>query len=207
MHRTLEEHFPKLDHFEETDAHDGRFGVVAPAEAGDEAGGQGDDVFEGATEGDAGDVGDEADVEVGAVEEEFEEGVVDGGKLRGHGAELFLVAGVFGLGGVGDFGEVEFRELGGGAFGGGVLGVHVRGVVGDCCFGEFLLGDFGGDVGAGEGAAVDSEFGADGLGEEADAVGGNVDAFDAGYAAGVGEDVAFHLIAESTDELMRQVEH
>ena len=206
MHRGLEEHFSELHHLEEADAHDGRFGVVAPAQAGDEAGGEGDDVFEGAAEGDAGDVGDEAHVEVGAVEEGLEEGVVDGRELGGHGAEFFLVARFVRLAGVGDLGEVEFGVAGGGAFGGGVLRVEVRGVVGDGRFGEFFLRYFVGDVGAGEGTAVDAEFGADGFGEETYAGGGDVDAFDAGDAAGVGQDVAFHLVAEAADELVREVE-
>lgn len=68
----------ELDHFEEADAHDGRFGVVAPLETGDEARGEGDDVFERAGEGDGGDVADDVDVEVGSVEEGVEGFVVDG---------------------------------------------------------------------------------------------------------------------------------
>ena len=66
--------------------------------------------------------------------------------------------------------------------------------------------NFVGDVCAGEGAAVDAKFLADGFREEGDVFAGDVDAFYAGYAAGVGQDVAFHLVAESANELMGEVE-
>ena len=77
--RIWKKHVPKLDHFEEANAHDGRFGVVAPLEAGDETCGEGDDIFEGAGEGDGSYVGDDVHVEVGAVEEGVQSLVIDGG--------------------------------------------------------------------------------------------------------------------------------
>lgn len=84
--------------------------------------------------------------------------------------------------------------------------VHGRGLVGDCRFAPFFLGDFVGDVGAGEGAAVDTEAGADGFGKEADAGLGDVDAFDAGDAAGKGDNFAGEGGAGAGDELVGQVE-
>ena len=69
MHVIAEERFTEFHHLEQSDTHDGCFCVVAPAQTGNEAGGDGDDVFEGAAEGDAGDVVDDLDVKVGAVEE------------------------------------------------------------------------------------------------------------------------------------------
>ena len=66
--------------------------------------------------------------------------------------------------------------------------------------------NFIGYISAGQGAAVDAEFLADGFREEGDVFAGDVDAFYAGYAAGVGQDVAFHLVAEPADELMGEVE-
>lgn len=47
---------------------------------------------------------------------------------------------------------------------------------------------------------------ADGLGEEGDGGGGDVDAFDAGDTAGVGEKVPGELLAEVVDELVGEVE-
>lgn len=46
----------------------------------------------------------------------------------------------------------------------------------------------------------------DGFGEEGDGGGGDVDAFDAGDAAGVGQDVSGKLLAEVVDELVGKVE-
>lgn len=206
MRAIAEEHLSELHHLEQADTHDGCFRIVAPAEAGDEAGGEGDDVFEGTGEGDAGDVGDDGNVEVGAVEEGFDGGVVEGGEVGGLGGEADFGGLAFGVFVFGDLGEVELGGSWRGAFGRGGAGVHGWRVVGDGGFGEFFLGDFIGDVGSGEGAAVDAKFLANGLGEEGDVFAGDVDAFDAGDAAGVGEDVAFHLVAEAADELMRQVE-
>ena len=47
---------------------------------------------------------------------------------------------------------------------------------------------------------------ADGLGEKGDGGGGNIDAFYAGDAAGVGEDLSGQLLAEVVDELVGKVE-
>ena len=56
--------------------------------------------------------------------------------------------------------------------------------------------DFVGDVGAGQGAAIDAQFRADHLGEEGDVAGGYMHALDTGDAAGVGQDMALHLGAK-----------
>lgn len=202
MRRVAEEHFSELDHLEQADAHDGCLRVVAPAEAGDEAGGEGDDVFEGAAEGDAGYVVHDGDVEVGAVEECFDGGVVEGREVGGLGGEADLGGLALGVFVFGDLGKVELRGAGGGAFRGRGARVHGGWVIGDGGFGKLLLGDFVGDVGSREGAAVDAEFVADGFREEGDVFAGDVDAFDAGDAAGVGKDVAFHLVAKAADELV-----
>jgi len=50
-HGILKEHFPKLPHFEKSYTHDCCLGVVAPFLTDNEAGGEGDDVFESTTEG------------------------------------------------------------------------------------------------------------------------------------------------------------
>jgi len=100
------EHLAEFHHLEQADAHDGRLGVVAPAEAGDEAGGEGDDVFQGAAEGDAGNVGDDGDVEVGPVEEGFDGVVVEGGEVGRLGREADFGGLAFGVFVFGDLGEV-----------------------------------------------------------------------------------------------------
>ena len=71
VHGVAEELLAELDHLEESDAHDCCFRIVAPALAVDEAGREGDDILQRAGDGDAGDVGSEPHVEVGAVEEGF----------------------------------------------------------------------------------------------------------------------------------------
>lgn len=106
MRAVAEEHLAEFHHLEQANTHDGRLGVVAPAEAGDEAGGEGDDVFQGAAEGDARDVGDDGDVEVGPVEEGFDGVVVEGGKVGGLGREADFGGLAFGVFVFGDLGEV-----------------------------------------------------------------------------------------------------
>ena len=129
-----EELLAEFHHLEDAHAHDGGLRVVAPAEAVDEASGKGDDVLEGAAEGDAGHVVDDAHVEVGAVEELADVLVGERRVLDGEGLE---VGGA--LAGDGARGRDEV-DLGGhgGAAGGGGAGVHGRGVIGD------LLGLVGG---------------------------------------------------------------
>jgi len=56
-----------------------------------------------------------------------------------------------------------------------------------------MNGDFVGNVGAAEGSAVDAEVTGYVGGKQGDPVGADVDAFDAGYPAGTGVDVAFEL--------------
>ncbi|KAI7451852.1 Glycerol-3-phosphate dehydrogenase [Hortaea werneckii] len=166
----------------------------------DPAGSQRDDVLQGAAERDARDVRDDADVEVGAVEELLHVAGVQGGILGGQGLEVLdLAAGV--LDALGDeVGEVDVRGLGGAAGGSagggggrGVLGVHRRRVVGYRCLRPLLQGHLGGDVGSAQRAAL-----AAGL--------GHIDTLHAANAAGEGHDVAPEGIAGLGDELVGQVE-
>ena len=161
LHVVAEEHLSEFHHFEESDAHDGCFGVVAPAETGDESRGDGDNVFESAPERDAGNVGDHLDVEIGAVEESLDDVVVDWWEV-GRGYDQFDFRGLaFGIFVFVDSCEVKLRgrwsrALGGCSFWSRIAAVHWGRIVGDGGFGEFLLSDFVGDVGARKCTAVDS---------------------------------------------------
>src|SRR5262249_30908878 len=66
--RLGEKHLAKLDLLEYSDTHDCSLRVVAPAETVDEAGREGDNVFEGTPQGHARDVRHHADVQVRAME-------------------------------------------------------------------------------------------------------------------------------------------
>ena len=219
------ERLAKLDHLKQADAHDGGLGIVAPAQPGDKACGQRDDVLQRAGERDSRDVGDEADVEIGALKEGFEGDVVEGWKGGWQRAELDFRLGRKEPGGFESWrqsGQVDMRgrrrrpslrrpslrrRRSRGPDPGRRAGVvHGRWIVGDRRLGELLLRDFVGDVSSGQGTAVDAQFRADHLREERDGARRNVHALDARDAAGVGQDVALHLGAEVRDELVRQVE-
>lgn len=73
------------------------------------------------------------------------------------------------------------------------MGMEIRWGVSDGRLAELVECDFAGNVGPGEGAAVDSEVAGYVGGEEGDSVGADVDAFDTGYASGTRVDVAFEL--------------
>ncbi|KAH0558769.1 hypothetical protein GP486_004592, partial [Trichoglossum hirsutum] len=193
-----EETPPEPDHLEETHAHDGCLRIVAPVHAVDEAGSDGDDVLEGAAEGHTGDVGHNVDLEVFAVEEGFHHIMVDGEEVRWGASKADLGRAAGGV-------VVRWVKVAV-AGGGGFAGVDGGRVVGNSCLGELLLGDLGGKVGAGEGADVDSKCRADGLAEEAYAVGTNVHTLNARDAPSVREVLPFHLFAGPADELMRQIE-
>ena len=90
----------KLNHFEQTPAHHGRLGVVAPAHAGDKPGRNGNNVFQRASKAHAGDVLHHADVEIGAVEKVVEHLLVHvlaldvvGGQAVGNGRLGVLLLG------------------------------------------------------------------------------------------------------------------
>ncbi len=161
LHIVAEEHLSEFHHFEKSNAHDGGFCVVAPAETGDESRGDGDNVLESAPERDAGDVGDHLDVEVGAVEESLDDIVVDGWEV-GRGHDQFDFGGLaFGVFVFVDSCKVKLRgrwsrALWGCSFWSRIAAVHWGRIVGDGGFGELLLGDFVGDVGARKCTAVDS---------------------------------------------------
>lgn len=77
MNRLPKKLLAEPHHLQQAHAHDGRFGIVAPPAPVDEAGRQRDDVLEGAAQGHAGDVGDHAHVEIRAVEQRFEDRVIE----------------------------------------------------------------------------------------------------------------------------------
>jgi hypothetical protein len=109
--RLLEEHAAELLHLHQADAHDGGLGVIAPAETIDEASSECDHVLERAAEGDAGDVVDDAHVEVGTVKKVFHDGVVDGRELLWQRGEVSRR--VVGDGGLGElFGRDLIGDIG-----------------------------------------------------------------------------------------------
>ena len=189
-----EELLAELDHLEQTDAHDGGFGVVPPAQTVDPTGGEGDDVLEGPGQRDAGDIAGHADVEVGTVEDGLPELVVDGRETLGHGLQL----------GLGDLAGgvlvLEGRTLSGGQ---AVLGGRI---VGDGGLGPLLARHLVGDVGTGQGTAVDAELVPDPLREQVGTLLVDVDTLDARDGAGIGGDLALDGLAGADDELVRQVE-
>lgn len=214
VHRLTKEFLSKVNHLQQTHAHDGGLGVVTPAATVDEAGSQRNNVLQGAAQRDTGDVGDHADVEVGAVEEVLEDLVVQGRVLGGYGGELrlggaaagVLVLHVNGCQGREAVAAVDVGVRGGGTRSRGARVIHGRGVVGDGGLGPLLGGDFGGNVGAGEGTAVDAEAVTDPFREKGDAVVGDVDALDAGDAASKGQDVTVELLADIADKLVGKIE-
>lgn len=79
-----EEAIAEFSHFQETNSHNGGFGIVTPTQTVDPTGGDGNDVFQSTTQRDTGDVRHHSDVKVSSVEELFQEVVIDGTVFGGQ---------------------------------------------------------------------------------------------------------------------------
>lgn len=197
MNAITKELLAETDHLEESDTHDGCLGIVTPPAAVDEACGQRDDILERTGDGDTGDIGGEADVEVWTVKERLQGEVVDGRERVREGFQDDLCR----------LGRVSSgRKVDRGGFRSGLAGIYGRRVIGDGRLRELLLRDFRSDVGAGESTAVDAELRADRFGEERNVVLGHIDTLDTRDATSVGQDVTTELVADAPNELMREVE-
>jgi len=181
VHRVAEELLAELDHLQDADAHHGRFRVVAPAQAVDEAGRQRNDVLECAAERDAYDVRDDGDVEVRPVEEFLHVVVAERRIVGRHGMQQSRS-----FAGVGAFprrhDQVDLagaRRAFGRAAGRRMARVHGRRVIRDGGLAPLFLRNLRRNVGARQRAAVDAKLLSDQLREQAHACLVDLNAFDA----------------------------
>lgn len=204
LNGSTEETVTKADHLHQTNTHDSRLGVVTPAHTNDPAGGNSNDVLQGTANGDTGDIVDNTNVEVRAVEQCLQDGVIHRRVVRGQSLQLNL-------------GKVarnilvlELHQVGlgggGGALGARGLGVQVWGVVSDSGLTPLLQSNLVGDVGAGKSTTVDAQGLANGLREQADSVLLDVNTLDTGDTTSVWQDLALDGLAGLVDELMGEVE-
>ena len=197
---SAEETVTEADHLHQTNTHDGRLGVVTPAHTDDPAGGNGNHVLQSTANGDTGDIVDDTDVEVRAVEQRLQHSVIHGRVVRGERLQLNL-------------GQVarnilvlELHQVGLGGGGGRGLGVQVWRVVSDGGLAPLLQSNLVGDVGTGKSTTVDTQSLANGLREQADSVLLDVNTLDTRDTTGVWQDLALDGLAGLVDELMGEVE-
>jgi len=203
VHAVREELLAEAHHLQDADAHHGRLGVVAPAEAVDEAGGERDNVLQGAAEGHAGHIVDDADVEVGPVEQLADVLVREGRVLVRQGFEFGRPLAGHGFAGRD---EIYLRRHGR-AFGGRGTGVHGRWVVRNRSLGVLFLSDLRCNVRSRKRTTIDVKAHANGFRHEPDALVADVHTLCAAYGASIGHDLAGQLLANSRDELMWENEY